>query len=157
MFGSREELKNNYLYRMAGAVIAIYCNSKEEAIYQMYFADSNGVALNGENKYTIHFDEGLYPPAKAFWSLTMYNLPDKLLVANSINRYLINSPMLPNLNKDEEGGLTIYIQNTAPSDPMKLKNWLPAPKDSFFVVLRLYWPKIEALNDEWVSPLVIKQ
>jgi hypothetical protein len=157
MFGSREALKNNYLYRMAGAVIAIYCNSKEEAIYPMYFTDSNGVQLNGQNKYTMHFDTGLYPPAKAFWSLTMYNLPDKLLVANPINRYLINSPMLPNLSKDKNGGLTIYIQHSPPTDPIKLKNWLPSPKDSFFVVLRLYWPKNQALNNEWNPPPVIKQ
>ena len=50
----------------------------------------------------------------AFWSLTMYEMPQSLLVANPINRYLINSPMLPDLVKDPDGGYTLYLQNDPP-------------------------------------------
>lgn len=71
--------------------------------------------------------KGEFPPVNAFWSLTMYNLPEQLLVKNPINRYLINSPMLPNLKVDADGGLTIYIQTDSPGKD-KEANWLPAPR-----------------------------
>jgi len=103
------------------------------------------------NRYTLHFAPGQFPPVNAFWSVTMYNLPQSLLVANPINRYLINSPMLPNLKRDADGGLTIYIQNEPPGAD-KEANWLPAPKGPFWIPMRLYWPKEEALDGKWKAP-----
>ena len=90
----------------------------------------------------------------AFWSLTMYNLPAQLLVKNPINRYLINSPMLPNLKTDADGGLTIYIQTDSPGKDNE-SNWLPAPNAPFMLAMRYYWPKPELLNDQWKSPSVV--
>ena len=104
-------MKNNYLYRMAGAVLGIYGNSKQEAMYPVYAVDAAGQKLDGANRYTVRFAPGQLPPVNAFWSLTMYNLPQSLLVANPINRYLLNSPMLPEFVKDADGGLTFYVQN----------------------------------------------
>ncbi|MGH8173710.1 MAG: DUF1254 domain-containing protein, partial [Rhodanobacteraceae bacterium] len=95
LFGTRKFMKNNYLYRMV-ATIGIFGNSKQEAMYPVYAVDSAGQKVSGANRYTIHFAAGQLPPVHAFWSLTMYELPASLLVANPINRYLINSPMLPN-------------------------------------------------------------
>jgi hypothetical protein len=154
VFGSRDFLKDNYLYRWLGT-IGIYGNAKEEAMYPVYRADSEGQALSGTNRYTLHFAAGEYPPVNAFWSLTMYNLPQSLLVANPINRYLINSPMLPNMKKDADGGLTIYIQNESPGKD-KESNWLPAPKGPFATYMRLYWPKEAALDGSWTQPKLLK-
>ena len=98
LFGTRQSMKNNYLNRWLGT-IGIYGNSKQEAMYPIYWTDSAGEKLDGTNRYTLHFAPGLYPPVHAFWSLTMYGLPQSLLVANPIDRYLINSPMLPALKK----------------------------------------------------------
>ena len=152
MFGTREHLKNNYAYRMAGAVLGIYANSKQEAMYPAYTVDSNGQALDGsKNRYTIRFAPGRLPPVSAFWSLTMYELPSSLLSANPLNRYLVNSPMLPEFKKDADGGLTLYIQNESPGKD-KEANWLPAPKGPFFMAMRLYWPKPEALEGKWTAP-----
>jgi len=106
LFGTRAYLKNNYLYRMAGAVLGIYGNSKQEAMYPVYALDAAGQKLDGANRYTVRFAPGELPPVNAFWSLTMYDLPASLLVANPINRYLLNSPMLPQFVKDADGGLT---------------------------------------------------
>ena len=86
--------------------------------------------LTGAANYTYHFASGQLPPVNAFWSLTMYELPQSLLVANPINRYLINSPMVPGLIKDPDGGYTLYLQNESPG-PHKKANWLPAPKGPF--------------------------
>ncbi len=155
LFGTRASLKGNYLYRMAAAVLGIYGNSKEEAMYPMYRADADGQALDGSHKYTVRFAPGQLPPVNAFWSLTMYELPKSLLVANPIKRYLINSPMLPQLVKDPDGGITLYIQNESPGKD-KEPNWLPAPKGPFVTAMRLYWPKQDALDGKWKAPPVIR-
>jgi hypothetical protein len=153
--GSRSFLKNNYLYRMGTAVLGIYGNSKEEAMYPLYGVDAEGQKLDGANRYTMHFAPGQLPPVNAFWSLTMYELPASLLVANPLNRYLLNSPMLPQFVKDADGGLTLYVQNESPGAD-KEPNWLPAPKGPFLVFMRLYWPKQEALNGTWKQPPMTK-
>jgi hypothetical protein len=85
----------------------------------------------------------------------MYELPSMLLTANPLNRYLINSPMLPQLKKDADGGITLYIQNASPGKD-KESNWLPAPKGPFYVVLRVYWPKEEILNGSWKVPPIVR-
>jgi hypothetical protein len=153
--GSRRSLKNNYLYRMTAAIIGIYGNIKEEAMYPLYTVDADGNPLIGTNKYILKFPAGSFPPVNAFWSLTMYELPSSLLVKNSINRYLVNSPMLSDLKKDADGGLTLYIQHESPGKE-KESNWLPSPKASFMCVMRLYWPKEEALTGVWNTPALIK-
>jgi hypothetical protein len=81
----------------------------------------------------------------------MYDLPASLLVANPRNRYLLNSPMLPQFKRDADGGITFYVQNEPPGSD-KDANWLPAPKRPFFSVLRLYWPKADALEGKWRPP-----
>jgi len=152
LFGTREFLKNNYLYRFAAAVLGIYGNSKQEAMYPIYQEDADGQKLDAStNRYTLRFPKDQLPPVNAFWSLTMYQLPSSLLVANPLNRYLINSPMLPELKRDADGGLTLYIQHESPGAD-KESNWLPAPNGPFMAVLRLYWPKEEALDGIWKAP-----
>src|ERR1700683_1826872 len=110
LFGTRQAMENNYLNRWLGT-IGIYGNSKEEALYPIYRIDADGQKLSGANRYRIRFAPDQLPPVNAFWSLTMYELPASLLVANPLNRYLLNSPMLPQFKKDADGGLTLLIQH----------------------------------------------
>jgi hypothetical protein len=151
LFGSRAYLRNSYLSRMVGAVDGIYGNSREEAIYPRYLTDSSGRRLEGSQRYTLRFAPATLPPVHAFWSLTMYELPSRLLVANPLNRFLINSAMLPNLQRDADGGLTLHIQHESPGKERE-SNWLPAPKGPFFMGLRLYWPKLQAIDGTWTAP-----
>jgi hypothetical protein len=151
VFGTRQYLKNNYLYRMTAAVLGIYGNSKQEAMYPTYYVDATKQKLDGGNRYSLRFAPGQLPPVNAFWSLTMYEEPKSLLVANPIDRYLINSPMLPQLKKDADGGLTLIVQNQSPGKD-KEPNWLPAPKGPFSMVMRLYWPKEAATEGTWKQP-----
>jgi hypothetical protein len=151
VFGTREYLKNNYLFRMAAAVVGIFGNSKQEAMYPVYGVDSNGLKLDGANRYALRFAPGQLPPANAFWSLTMYEMPASLLVANPLNRYLLNSTMLPQFKRDADDGITFYIQHNSPGAD-KEANWLPAPKGPFAIFMRLYWPKAEALEGKWTAP-----
>jgi hypothetical protein len=154
VFGTREFIGDNYLYRWLGT-IGIYGNAKEEAIYPVLAVDSNDEKLNGANKYILTFAAGELPPVNAFWSTTMYELPQSLLVANPINRYLLNSTMMDQFVKNADGGITLYFQHESPGKD-KEANWLPAPKGAFWVILRLYWPKEAALNGDWTAPKVIK-
>ena len=136
---------------MTGAVLGIYGNSKEEAMYPAYYVDAAGQKLDGANRYTLRFAPGQLPPVDAFWSLTMYEQPASLLVANPINRYLLNSSMLPQFKRDADGGLTLLLQNESPGKELEA-NWLPAPKGSFSVIMRLYVPKADALQGKWKPP-----
>jgi hypothetical protein len=155
LYGTREYLNNNYFYRMAAFVLGNYGNSPQEAMYPMYTVDSEGKALAGTNRYMLRFAPGRLPPVNAFWSLTMYGLPGDLLVANPLDRYLINSPMLPQLKRDADGGLTLLVQNESPGKDME-SNWLPAPEGPFMMALRLYWPKEEAVDGRWTEPELVK-
>ncbi|MCV7177550.1 DUF1254 domain-containing protein [Mycolicibacterium sphagni] len=155
LFGTKDDLKGNYLYRMAAAVLGIYGNTKQEAMYPVLAVDADGQPLSGSANYTLTFGAGQLPPVNAFWSLTMYKLPESLLVDNPIDRYLINSAMLPALMKDPDGGFTIYVQNSSPGAD-KQANWLPAPPGPFVAALRLYWPKQEALDGAWRAPTLVK-
>ncbi len=155
VFGSRAFLQNNYLYRFGAAVMGIWGNSEAEAIYPTYYVDADGQALSGANNYAVRFKPGELPPVHAFWSLTMYGLPGSLLVENPIDRYLLNSTMIDDFVRDEDGGITLYIQHDPPVDELLL-NWLPAPKGPFHANLRLYWPKESALDGSWPPPPLVR-
>lgn len=152
LYGSREQLKGNYLYRYAGANLGIFGNSAEEANFISYHVDMDGQPVDAsKTAYTLRFAKGALPPADAFWSLTVYNGKNRLLVANPLNRYLINSRMLPNLALDDDGGLTLYVQRDAPAKELQ-SNWLPAPDGPFYGVLRVYLPKPPIASGQWKMP-----
>jgi hypothetical protein len=142
-FGDRSFYDGNWLLRAAAAKAGIYGNDAVEAMYPMTKALADGAPLDGSrHKYTLTFAEDQLPPARAFWSVTMYDGKTQLLIENPIGRYLINSPMLPGMKKDPDGSLTIYIQKDPPAKA-KESNWLPAPNGPIYMVMRLYWPRTE--------------
>jgi len=141
--GDRAFFNGDWLKRAAAAKAGIYGNDAVEAMYPLTKTLANGEPLDGsKHNYTLTFAAGQFPPVNAFWSVTMYDGKTQLLIKNPINRYLINSPMLPNMKKNADGSLTLYIQKDSP-DADKESNWLPAPNDLIYLVLRLYWPKTE--------------
>jgi hypothetical protein len=140
-FGDREFYNGNWLMRAGAAKGGIYGNDAVEATYPFTRVDAKGETLDGsKHNYTLTFPAGELPPVNAFWSVTMYDGKSQLLIENPINRYLINSPMLPNMKKNADGSLTLYIQKDSPGAD-KEANWLPAPNDTIYLVMRLYWPK----------------
>jgi hypothetical protein len=154
LFGTREYMKNDYVNRAVGAQLGIYGNSKQEAFYVAIDKDASGKPLDAaKQKYVIRFASGQLPPVNAFWSVTMYALPSRLLVANPNQRYLINSPMLPALKTDADGGIALYLQNESPGKD-KEANWLPAPAGPFWPILRMYWPKPAVLDGSWKAPVI---
>ena len=155
-FGDRTFYDGDYTLRAAAALAGIYGNDAVEAMYPLASTDSAGSKLDGsKSNYTITFPADGYPPVNAFWSVTMYDGKTQLLIENPINRYLINSPMLPDMKKNPDGSLTIYVQNKLPG-PDKEANWLPAPDGPIYMVMRLYWPKDAALNGTWKPTPIVR-
>jgi hypothetical protein len=153
--GDRAFFHDDWLLRAVGAMAGIYGNSEREAFYPFLATDSDGNKPDcRRNRYQMTFPAGQLPPVNAFWSVTMYDAGSQLLVENPINRYLINSPMLAAMKKNEDGSLTINIQKDSPGKD-KESNWLPATDGPIYVVMRLYWPKAEALDGAWKPPPVV--
>ena len=142
--GNSAHYNGDWLARAVAAQAGIYANDAVEAMYPLTRTDGNGDPLDGsKHNYTLTFAAGKLPPVNAFWSLTMYDSKTQLLIKNPIDRYLINSPMLPQMKTNADGSLTLYIQKDSPGAG-KEANWLPAPNGPIYMVMRLYWPKTEA-------------
>ncbi|KQV26993.1 cell envelope protein [Rhizobium sp. Root1203] len=160
-FGDEAFYNGDWVMRAGAAKGGLLGNDAVEAMYPYTRADATGEPLDGsKHKYTITFPPGQMPPVNAFWSVTMYDGKSQLLVKNPIKRYLINSPMLPAMKKGTDGSLTLYIQKDSPGAD-KEANWLPAPDDKIYLVMRLYWPKTEAPSilpageGTWKPPAVV--
>jgi hypothetical protein len=144
LFGDSAFFNGDWLKRAAGAKAGIYGNDAAEASYPMTRVDIDGQTLDcSRHDYSLTFPTGQLPPVNAFWSVTMYDGKTQLLIENPINRYLINSPMLPAMKTNADGSLTIHIQNKSPGAD-KEANWLPAPNGPIYLAMRLYWPRTEA-------------
>lgn len=142
----------DYLMRAAVAQFGLGANLPQDAIYPFTKVDSQGQTLNGNNSYVVHFEKGKFPPAKAFWSISLYN-DKQFFTANSINRYAIGNRNQLKTNPD--GSLDIYIQHDSPGTE-KESNWLPAPQEPFNLVMRLYSPEQSVIDGSWVPPAVQK-
>jgi hypothetical protein len=160
--GDSAYFNGNWLNRAALAKAGIYANDPAEAMYPATRKDSKGETLDtSKHNYTLTFPAGQFPPVNAFWSVTMYDGKSQLLIKNPINRYLINSPMVPGMKKNDDGSLTLYIQKDSPGAD-KEANWLPAPNGPIYLVMRLYWPKTEvpsilpAGEGTWKPPGIVK-
>ena len=161
VLGDRAFFHSNWTLRAAGALAGIYGNSAAEAVYPLAKNDSAGQPLDGsKHNYTVTFAANAFPPVNAFWSVTMYDGKTQFLIKNPIDRYLINAPMLPNMKRNPDGGLTIYVQKDSPGKG-KESNWLPAPNGPIYMVMRLYWPKTEppsvlpAGSGTWKPPVIV--
>ncbi len=143
---------NNYLKRAIIAQVGLGANVPEDAVYPMNLADASGQTLMGSNRYVLHFPKGQTPPVEAFWSLTLYD-EEGFQVANTLNRFALSSWMPLLYNAD--GSLDLIIQHEDPG-PARQANWLPAPKGSFNLLMRLYAPKAEVLTGKWNPPAVTK-
>ncbi len=143
----------NYLQRALVTAIGLGANRPQDAVYPTSVADADGKPYSGANKYVVHFDKGQLPPVHGFWSLTMYDAA-YFFVANPINRYSISAR--ESLKTNADGSVDLYIQNESPGKD-KEANWLPAPKDKFILMFRLYWPTEtppSIIDGTWKIPAV---
>ena len=146
----------DFLRRAVIARQAIGAVAPQEALYLRCESDADGQALHGEHAYRIRFEPGQLPPVKAFWSITMYDAGDGMLVENPIARFSIGD-RTPGLQADQDGGLTLCLQHRAPDDPAERANWLPSPSGGFTVCLRAYLPHPDLLEGLFVLPPPVRR
>jgi hypothetical protein len=145
----------NYRARAIIALLAFGANLPADAVYPTTFVDSDGLPLNGANRYRLHFAPGLLPPVRAFWSVTLYD-PQSFFVANPLNRYALSSWMP--LEHNTDGSLDLYIQHSSPGPDLEV-NWLPAAAGDFNITLRMYWPANQhpsIVDGSWRPPAVLR-
>ncbi|MGI9626718.1 MAG: DUF1254 domain-containing protein, partial [Longimicrobiales bacterium] len=162
IFGTREFLtksaKENYgldrldMLRSVAAHTGLYGNSAAEAIYPAYFTDSDKEPLDAsKHSYTLTFAADTLPPAKSFWSVTMYDGKTQLFIENPLDRYLLNSTTMDDYVRGKDEELVLHISKDSPGKDLE-PNWLPAPDGPFYLVMRLYGPEKAALEGEWTPP-----
>ncbi|MGK4581522.1 DUF1254 domain-containing protein [Kitasatospora sp. HPMI-4] len=152
-FGTRTQLGDDYLARAVGAQQGRYPLPVEEVWSTDWLADDqdNRPLDAAERRYTLEFPAGQLPPARFFWSVTVYRLPDRLLVPNPAGRCSVGD-RTPGLVHGQDGSLTLFLQHERPADPAQEANWLPAPAGPFTVVLRVYGPEPPVLDGRWQLP-----
>ena len=141
----------NYIQRALVTAIGLGANRPQDAVYPTSEVDAAGKPYSGANKYVVHFEKGQLPPVQGFWSVTMYDA-DYFFVANPIDRYSVSAR--DSLKANADGSVDLYIQNESPGKD-KESNWLPAPKDKFILMMRLYWPSEtppSILDGTWKIP-----
>lgn len=148
--------RDDWLQRAAVTQLGWGANSDQEALYPNYAKDQDGNALDGsKGKYTLTFADGALPPVNAFWSLTMYDGKTQLMIENPLDRYLLNSTMIGDMQRNDDGSLTLFLQKDAPDEALTA-NWLPAPDGPFYMLMRYYWPKQAIIDGTWKQPAVEK-
>jgi hypothetical protein len=140
----------DYLFRAETAVVGLGANTPREAVYPTALTDTSGNALTGSTTYRIVFRHGQLPPARAFWSLTLYDASG-YLVANAARRYALGSSHPP-LIRRSDGSVVVVVSRTRPTEAHV--NWLPSPTGSFRLNMRLYWPRRQVLDGRWQPPPV---
>jgi hypothetical protein len=150
-FRSRKDAGTDYWNRALGVFVGLFGNTKDVSVYFAIPKDAKGELLDGsKHNYSITFTADQIPPAKNFWSMTMYKLPQRWLVDNPLNRYSIGSAT-PGLKTAADGSITLYFDAKSPGKD-KESNWLPAPEGPFWPVLRTYGPGEAIQNGTWKVP-----
>lgn len=140
---------------LARAIInygGIWANSIQEALYFIGQKGTDNELLTGDKVYKIHFPADELPSelADAFWSVTLYSVPDYHVIPNKLNKFCINNYTGPKLSED--GSLTLYIAAGKPAD-VDPGNWLPSKAGKEFSLnFRLYVPKKEVLEGKVFLP-----
>lgn len=143
-----------YPERALSARVGLWGNHAYEATYAQVFEDDRGEQLTGGRRYSIHF--ATLPPVEAFWSITMYDMPNYYLVDNPIDRYSIGD-RTPGLQYGSDGSLTVYMQPDAPNDATERANWLPTPPGDFRPIMRLYEPGPAIFDGTYQLPAIVRR
>lgn len=149
----RESYGANYLQRALVARNYIGALGVQEAMYVIADCDADGAPLDGKQDYRLHFAADNLPQVGAFWSVTMYDKGDCMLVPNELARYSLGDRS-PTLEHGADGSLTLHMSAQPPRDRSRHGNWLPAPAGPFYVALRLYVPQPAHLDRTYRYPAI---
>jgi hypothetical protein len=143
----------DYALRAYAAHAQLGSGTKDDEVRPTVSVDSDGQALNGANRYVIHFAANALPPVRAFWTITPYTTDGALAVTDAARRS-IGDRDRPRRNRDRS--LDLYVSAASPGKA-RAANWLPVPRADFRLVMRLYAPKPQATDGTWQPPAVARQ
>jgi hypothetical protein len=109
------------------------------------YTDANGDWLDGRRNYTLHVPAD--PPAKQFWSATVYDVSTRCLINNDQQRGDRGSRD-PNLHTNDDGSVDLYFGPKAQAQGDS--NWVQTiPGRHWFSYFRLYGPHEPYLDRSW--------
>lgn len=141
----------SYLLRAVAARRGRWIPHGYEAVYAHTAGDSRGRPLDGAHRYVLRLAQP--PPVRAFWSVTVYDLPGGHLVTHAGERCAVGD-RTPGLVPGADGSLTLQLSPERPTDPAGAANWVPVPAGRFRPVMRLHLPGQDVLDGSYVIPPV---
>jgi hypothetical protein len=148
------ELDQRAAYTYYAVMVTAGMRSETPGVGQAYlacFRDTEGHAFDGAQSSRLHVPPN--PPAKQFWSVTLYDTATRSFIQNKEQRADRSSRQ--DLVKNADGSVDIYF---APTAPKSLEdNWIPTvPGHSWFPALRLYAPLEPYFDQSWPLPDIEK-
>ncbi len=142
----------DYPTRAVVALLGLGANLVVDAVYLNAAVDRDGAALDGSRRYTITFPPGTTPPARAFWSITLYDR-EGYLIDSPGDRFAVKGG--DGLVREADGSLVLRLQPGDPGAALR-PNWLPTPSGSAFELsMRIYWPEMRATDGGWQPPPIV--
>jgi len=120
-----------------------------QAVYPA-IVTADGKPMNAQNDYVIRMSPEKMPPARAFWSITLYDVENGFFIPNDRKKYSVGENA--GMKLDSDGGIAIYIAAEQPSGVPE-ENWLPLNRGDIDVdaVMRIYSPDLEKMKT-WQPP-----
>jgi hypothetical protein len=120
-----------------------------EAVYPAV-ATADGKPMNAKYDYVIRMSKKNLPPAKAFWSVTLYDTKNGFFIPNERKKYSVGENA--GMKLDKNGGIAIYIAAQRPKGVPE-ENWLPIPRkdEGIDAIMRIYVPDLEKMKT-WKAP-----
>jgi len=121
----------------------------DQAVYPG-IGTSDGTQMNALHDYVIRISKDEMPPAKAFWSVTLYDSKNGFFIPNDRKKYSIGENA--GFKLDEGGGIEIHIA-AEKQDGVPEENWLPIIRrdEGLDLVMRIYDPALEKMKT-WEAP-----
>jgi len=142
----------DYLTRTAVAKSNVFVNTAQEARYYYLDLDAHGERLEGGEYYRLTFPAGALPPARAFWSVTIYD--ERHALPEGDGPHAIGSHTA-GIELTEDGSLSILVGPALAGGADRASpNRLVTPTGSFSLYLRIYWPEGAVLDGSWTPPPV---
>lgn len=182
-FGTDFRTDYNYRAFCAYSFVCAHPNSSC-LILSKYKDDTDGSTLRGGSKYKLVFQQKRLPPhmPKGFWSITAYNAKTGMIQTDDYNTVFSIINDKSELAENASGTIEISIepvseskknsrraahraaeatdngsdQGNEPADAEVASATLPIydTKDNFFLIMRIYLPRDEAINGFWTAPVI---
>jgi hypothetical protein len=150
-FFSQLDERADYFYQAVTTTKGMV--SKTPGVGQAYLSSNqlaaDGSRFDGGKTYRLRVPPN--PPAKQFWSVTLYDVDTRSFIVTEEGIPDRSSRM--DLIKNDDGSVDIYMGPEAPKGFEK--NWIPTvPNRGWFTLFRLYAPTEAYFDKSWPLPSI---